>query len=374
MNELAHYSRQSISEEDIGAVSEVMRSDFLTTGPTVPLFEEALKNYLGARNVVAVSSGTAALHLTILAAGVGPGDEVIVPALTFVATANVVLAVGATPVFADCTDPHDGWISTLIPALNPHLVTDKTKAVMSVDFAGDHVWSDSGYRWPEIDGGDGRWITVIYDSAHSLGADRTWHSPSTFSFHPVKSITTAEGGAVVMDNDEWATAIRQMRNHGRDENGLMVRLGFNYRMSDMQAALGISQLKRIDKFIAKRRALSCAYRDLIKGLNVPVELPAIDYERSACHLFPVLVPRSRNVDLRNDVVKQMRDRGIGVGIHYWPIVPLHPFYVEKYHHRAEDFPVAFDISARIMSLPLHVGLTMQDVEKVVDTLKVVLER
>ena len=361
MTPLIPYSRQCIDDDDIAAVVRALKSPMLTTGPEVELFEQELAAYLGAKHVIAVNSGTAALHLALLGHGIGPGDEVIVPTLTFVATANAVLMCGATPVFADLAAEREGWVSTLIPPMHPRLVTRKTKAIVGVDFAGDHAWSDSGYRHMKIDGGDGRWIPVIYDAAHSLGVKRTWGSTSTFSFHPVKTITTGEGGAIATGSDDVAAHCRLLRSHGR-RNGEMVELGWNYRMSDIAAALGRSQLRKASAFVEARRALEREYGDRMETHfgNGHLTLTTIYLARSAWHLFPVLYANEVARDAARVYLAQC---GWETQIHYRP-VHLARYYRERFGYREGMFPVAEDIGRRTLSLPIWPGLSASHVELV----------
>jgi perosamine synthetase len=338
MKTVLPYSRQVISEEDIAAVATVLRSPLLTSGPEVELFEQELAAYLGAKHVVAVSSGTAALHLALLAHGIRPGDEVIVPALTFVATANAVLMSGGIPVFQD-VEP-----DTLMVAIDPSIWG------ISVDYAGQ---PDGSAR--------------IIDAAHSLGAKRDWSRGTyTLSFHPVKAITTGEGGAIATDDAALAERCRLLRSHGR-RDGEMVALGFNYRMSDIAAALGRSQLRRADEMVARRRALAKAYLHALRGFFEAGEIsvPAIDAERSAWHLMPVLF---RDRECRERARTVLAQAGIETAVHY-PPVHLQPYYRERFGYREGMFPVAEDAASRILSLPLHPGMDEGDVGTVVGTIK-----
>lgn len=379
---ISFYSHQSIDASDEQAVLEVLRSDMLTQGPKVEEFERAIADYLGAKHVMAVSSGTAALHLALLAHGVGSGDKVVVPSLTFAATANAALYCGATPIFSDVCEDKLSACDSCIENADMDSGTTANMAI-AMDFA--------GYPDMRIPRHKLSWLPWITDAAHSFGAEYGWwdgRRPQTpewsppdgtrmrvgaqfttcFSFHPLKSITTGEGGAVVTDDGALSERVRRLRNHGRwADGGQQVDLGFNYRMSDINAALGISQLKRIDSFIAKRRALSLLYVDALAPLigDGRIKLPTIDYQRSACHLFPVLVQGGK----RDAVKRKMQAAGIGVQVHYDPIVPLQPYYRERFGYREGMWPVAEAAAKSLLSLPLHPGLRESDVQRVVEVFR-----
>jgi len=289
------YGRQAISEDDIAAVVEVLRSDWITSGPTVGAFEDALAAAAGARHVVAISNGTAALHAAAAAIGVGPGDEVIVPALTFAASANCVRYLGGTVVFADVQPD----TMSIDPAGLERLITPRTKAVVAVDYAGAPADMD------EVNAiAAAHRIAVIEDACHSLGATYRGRKVgglatcTAFSFHPVKHITTGEGGAIATDDPEIARRMRAFRNHGitasvqeRERAGTwwyeMASLGFNYRITDIQCALGLSQIKRLPAFIARRQAIARQYAEATRRYR-EVELPVVGEGRtSSWHLYPV---------------------------------------------------------------------------------------
>ena len=367
------YAHQSISDEDVAAVSEALRSDWLTTGPRVGLFEGELAAAAGSKFAVAFSSGTAALHGAASAAGLGPGDEAITTPMTFAATANCVLYVGAEPRFADI-DP-----GTLLirPDLVAAAVTPRTKAILPVDYA-DHPADYEALRRIADDAPGGR-LTIIADASHSLGATLGGRSVGTLadmtvlSLHPAKILTTGEGGAVLTDNDEWAAKLRRFRNHGiatelaarRDWTYAMVELGYNYRLTDIGAALGSSQLTRLDLFLARRRELAAHYLARMAGhpyLDMPVVEPGTD---PAWHFsFARLRLEALHVD-RGGVYHAMRAEGIGVNVHYIP-VHMHPYYRDRYP--GLSFPVAEDAYDRLLTLPLHAGMTTADVDDVVTAL------
>ncbi len=366
------YSRQWIDEEDISAVSDVLRSPWLTTGPKVREFEQRFAEFTGAREAVAVNSGTAALHAAMYALKIGPDDEVIVPAMTFAASANCVVYQGGTPIFAD-VDPE-----TLL--IDPVSVTEKisvrTKAIVAVDYTGQPCDYDRLRELVERKG-----ISLVADAAHSLGGSYKGGSVgvladlNTFSFHPVKLVTTGEGGMVTTDCPKKAEAVRRFRNHNmnndsrqREENQQwfyrIEDLGYNYRLSDIQCALGISQLKKAHLWVARKETLARCYEELLAGTAiVPLRtLPQLGHAR---HLFVVRLPEDVS---RENVFRKMRDQGIGVNVHYLP-VHLHPFYRSRFGTRPGQCPIAEAASLRILSLPLYPKMTEGDVEEVVTLLK-----
>lgn len=360
MTALIPYSRQCLDDDDVAAVVDALRADYLTTGPLVPAFESELAEYLGAKHVVVVNSGTAALHLALLAHGVTPGDEVLVPAMTFVATANAVLMCGAQPVFVDAQRDTLG-IGAITRGVHH---TDLTQAIVPVDLFGQP--SHSAEIFHKLD------VEVVVDAAHSLGATYPdggrvgGRGTVCFSLHPVKTITTGEGGAIATDSDGIAEQCRLLRSHGR-RNGEMVELGWNYRMSDIAAALGRSQLRKADAFLAQRRALARTYRELLAPLvaHGHLSLPAIDVERSSWHLFPVLF--AGGALTRAGAAGALMSAGYETAVHY-PPVHLQPYYRRRFRHEPGQHPVAEDAAARILSLPLWPGLTEAHVEQVVATL------
>jgi perosamine synthetase len=367
------YAHQQISDDDIAAVAAALRSDWLTTGPRVPAFEAGLVEATGARHAIAFSSGTAALHGAAVAAGLGPGDEAITTPMTFAATANAVLYAGAEVRFAD-VDP-----GTLIiePSAVAAAVTARTRAILPVDYAG-HPADYAALR--EIaDAAPGGPLTIIADASHSLGATRAGRAVGTLadmtilSLHPAKILTTGEGGAVLTDDDDIAARLRRFRNHGiatelaarTDWTYAMVELGYNYRLTDIGAALGSSQLERLGEFLARRRALAARYLSRLEGhphLDIPVVEPGTDPAWHFC--FAQLRLDTLRVD-RAAVYKALRAEGIGVNVHYIP-VHQHPYYRERYPGLA--FPVADAAYERLLTLPLHAGMTSVDVDDVVTAL------
>lgn len=367
------YAHQVVDDRDTEAVAAALRSDWLTTGPRVPDFEAALTRATGARHAVAFSSGTAALHGTAAAAGLGPGDEAITSPMTFVASANAVLYVGATPRFAD-VDP-----STLLidPAEVARAITDRTKALIPVDYSGQPA--DYPALRAIADAAPAGPLTIIADAAQSLGAtfDRrpvgTLADMTVLSLHPAKIVTTGEGGAVLTDRDDLAERLRRFRNHGiatelaarRDWTYQMVDLGYNYRLTDIGAALGRSQLEHLESWLARRRALAARYLARLLGHPL-VEVPTVaDGADPAWHFMFVQLRLDRLTVDRGAVYHAMRAEGIGVNVHYLP-VHRHPYYRERFPDLS--FPVAETAYERLLTLPLHAGMSDADLDDVVTAL------
>jgi len=371
------YSTQDISEADIRAVVKTLKSGWLTQGPAVERFEKALAKAAGTKYAVAVNSGTAALHAAYFAAGVTKGDEVIVPALTFAATGNAALYLGAKPVFAD-VDSKTGNMSV---ADARKKITKKTKAIVPVDYAGRPADLAAFAKLARK-----HKMVLISDAAQSLGATYrgkpagSFADMSIYSFHPVKSITTGEGGAVVTDNPEYARLVKLFRTHGITKDAVHLKnkkeggwymeqhaLGYNYRMPDINAALGESQLKRLKSFITKRRAAAKRYDALLK--NIPgLLLPPQDSARSksAWHLYPVRVDAAK----RRAVFDYLRAHGVGVQVHHIP-VHTHPHY-QKLGHKKGSCPKAELFYATAISIPLFAKITPEQQIRVVRTLKLAL--
>ncbi|MEO8229221.1 MAG: aminotransferase class I/II-fold pyridoxal phosphate-dependent enzyme [Chloroflexota bacterium] len=367
---LLPYAHQQVDESDIAAVVAALRSDWLTTGPRIGEFESALAATTGARHAVAFSSGTAALHGAVTVAGLGPGDEVVTTPLTFVATANAVLYVGAEPRFAD-VDPGTLLID---PERVAQAVTGRTRAIAAVDYAGQPADYDA-LRQVAQDASGGP-LTIIADASHALGATYRGRQVGTLadltvlSFHPAKILTTGEGGAVLTDRADLADRLRRFRNHGigtelgarTDWTYAMVELGYNYRLTDIGAALGLSQLDRFESFLARRRSLAAHYLDRLGGHPL-IDLAVVDDGNDpAWHfMFGQLRLDRLTVD-RGTVYRALRAEGIGVNVHYIP-VHTHPFYRERFP--GLSFPVAEQAYERLLTLPLHAGMVAADVDDVV---------
>jgi dTDP-4-amino-4,6-dideoxygalactose transaminase len=361
-----------LDPEDVEAVMEVLRSDWLTMGPRTAEFEETFAEHLGVRHCVAVSSCTAALHLAYLAAGVGPGDEVIVPAMTFAATAAAAIYCGATPVFADILGPHD---LSLDPADVEAKLTSRTKAVCVVHFA--------GYPAPvrelrELC--DARGIALIEDAAHAPAADvdgrmlGTWGLAGAFSFFSNKVLACGEGGLVATDSDEVAALARSLRSQGmtsgswsrftgRTDSYDTVGLGFNYRLDEPRAALLLSRLKRLDSDVARRRVLTKAYRaklERVPGVTVPYTDAAVDH--STCYVMPVVVED----EARRDAVRRfMRDRGVQTSLFY---PAIHEFTAYRERFGAVSLPRSEHIARAEITVPLFPEMDEPTQDRVVAAL------
>ncbi len=376
------YSTQWIEEEDVRAVADVLCSAWLTQGPAIEAFEHALAERCGARHAVAVSSGTAALHLACLALGREPGARLVTSTLSFVASANCALYCGAVVDFTD-VDPATG---NMTPAtLAAALERGRADVVVPVHFGG---------RPADVEGiaGVAAGAAILEDASHAIGAEartaRGWsrvgsceHSTAVvFSFHPVKPITTGEGGAILTQDGALARRLRALRTHGivraeeqqAEQGGWfyeMRELGFNYRITDLQAALGISQLKRLEEGIARRRRLVAVYRQQLEGLDSLLLPPQEDGVRSAWHLFPVRVRHPRVT--RREVYDALRLQSIRAQVHYIPI-HLQPYYRQRFGFAPGQFPAAEAFYEEEISLPLFPTMTADDVARVVKTLREVL--
>lgn len=367
------YGHQLIDDSDISSVVDVLKSDWITQGKRIEQFEKSLSKFVGAKFACVVANGTCALHAACIATGIRPGDEVIVPALTFVAGANCVLYCGAKPVLCDV---YPDTITIDVEQAQKK-ITKKTRAIIAVDFAGHPA------DWDKLKKlADKYHLILIADASHALGsvykgrrigsiADLT-----TFSFHPVKTITTGEGGAVVTNEKRYFETVKKIRHHGisrpkesKSKGGWYYdvnTLGYNFRMTDIQAALGISQLKKIDSFIHTRRKIWGIYQKQLRnvdGVSLPVEKKEA---KSAWHLFPIRVSSK----IRKKVFDKMRKMGIGVQVHY---VPIHFFSIYQKGYKFGDFPNAEKYYSEAISLPLYAGLNFDQQLYVIESLKKALQ-
>ena len=371
------YGRQEVDEADIQAVVEVLRGDWLTNGPTVARFEQAFAEVVGARYAVAFSSGTAALHGAADAAEIGPGDEVITSPLTFLASANCILYCGGRPVFADV----DSETLNLDPAAVEAALTPQTKVILPIHFAGLPCDMEVIHAIARS-----RNLTVIEDAAHALGArigDRPVGGLShltTFSFHPVKHITTGEGGMVTTNEQALAERLRRFRNHGIDREVRqrqattpaawrqdMVSFGFNYRLSDIQSALGLSQLRRLDARLKRREEIAGRYHQAFAAMPEVTAAPTRRGTRHAWHIYPLRLNQERLRQDREAIFQALRAENIGVSVHYRP-VHLHPYYRERLGTRPGQCPVAEAAFERLITLPLFPTMSDDDVADVVTAL------
>ncbi len=381
------YGRQDISAADIAAVSEVLRSDWLTQGPAIERFEQEVAAYCGARYAVAVSNATAALHIACLAAGLKAGEILWTSPNTFVASANCGRYCGAAVDFVDI-DPHTynmGLTALREKLAHAESVGKLPKVLVPVHFAGQSCAMAEIHELAERYG-----FTVIEDASHAIGGryrdtpvGACAHSDmAVFSFHPVKIITTGEGGMVLTNREDLYQHLKRLRSHGiTREPGEMqgeshgpwyyqqIELGFNYRMTDIQAALGASQLTRLDQFIQRRHQLAENYRALLHEL--PLTLPHQDRDsHSAFHLYVVRLQLDKIRKTHRQVFEALRDAGIGVNVHYIP-VHTQPYYLDQ-GFAWGDFPLAEQYYREAISLPMYSGLTEQDQKQVADSLKEIL--
>ncbi|MGO9994186.1 MAG: UDP-4-amino-4,6-dideoxy-N-acetyl-beta-L-altrosamine transaminase [Steroidobacteraceae bacterium] len=378
------YGRQSIDDSDVAAVADVLRSDWLTQGPAVPAFERALCQRCDARYAVAVCNATSALHIACLAAGLGPGDRLWTSPNTFVASANCARYCGAEVDFVDI-DP-DTWCLDIDALELKLLLASRTgalpKVVIPVAFGGRSCDMRTLNLLAARFG-----FTVIEDASHAVGATYAgrplgcgdYAHMTVFSFHPVKIITTGEGGAVLTNDSTYHERLERLRSHGitRDAGKMdgvsdgpwyyqMLELGFNYRMTDFQAALGLSQLRRLDDFLGRRRALAARYDALLDGC--PLQLPSLSpVDESAWHLYVVRLLLPRIARSHRSVFEGLRSAGIGVNLHYIP-VHLHPYY-RRLGFASGDFPQAEQYYREAISLPMYASLDDEAQDRVVRELK-----
>jgi perosamine synthetase len=375
------YGKQSIDDEDIKAVTNVLCSNWLTTGPMVEAFEKAIAEYVGAKYAVAFSSGTAGLHAAAFASNIGKDTEVIVPPMTFVATANSVVYQGGTPVFVD-VEPDTLLID---PAKLEEKINSKTRAMIAVDYAGQPCNYDALRKTAKNNN-----LTLISDACHALGAQYRGQRVGSladltiFSFHPVKHITTGEGGMVVTDNLEYANRMRRFRNHGiqtdhrqRAETGTwfyeMLDLGYNYRLTDIQCALGLSQLRKLSGWIERRREIAKMYDE---GLADESCVKALKVNGDAFHVYHLYVVQLFIEQIkasRSEIFSSLRNAGIGVNVHYIP-VHLHPYYKVNFGTSAGLCPIAEYAYERILSIPIFPAMTNDDVNRVIVAVKKVVEK
>ncbi len=370
---LLPYGRHEIDDDDVAAVSRVLRSDWLTGGPMVAEFEAAFARLTGAGHAVAVSNGTAALHAAMFALGIGPGDEVIVPPMTFAASANAVVYQGGAPVFAD-VDPGTLLID---PAQAAAAITPRTRAIVAVDYAGQPCDYDALRSVI----GD-RPIAIVADACHSVGGrDRgrpvgTLADLSAFSLHPVKHVTTGEGGVVTTADATMAERMRTFRNHGittdhrqRSEQSSwiyeIVELGYNYRLTDIQCALGLSQLSKLPARIERRQAIAREYDRAFAALAEVSPLVLRTDVSHAYHLYVVRIDIEALACDRATVFSALRREGIGVNVHYIP-VHLHPFYRQRFGCGPGLCPVAEAAYEQLITLPMFPGMHARDVHDVVE--------
>lgn len=376
------FGNPKIEEPEIQEVVECLRSGWISTGPRVGKFQELFKAYIGTRYAFALNSCTAGLHLSMIAAGLKPGDEVITTPMTFAATANSIVHTGATPVFADA----DRRTMNIDPAEIEKKITEKTKAIIPVHLCGRPCDMD-----PIMDIARRHSLLVIEDAAHAIEAQYKGRKIGTighigvFSFYVTKNIVTGEGGMVTTDNDEFAEKIETYGLHGMSRGAWkrfsdegykhyqIVFPGFKYNMMDIQAALGIHQLGRIDAYYLRRQEIWKRYDEAFKNLPVELPAPAQPNTKHALHLYTLLVKLEDLTCDRDTVLQELHNLNIGTGVHYIAL-HTHPYYRDTYGYKREDFPNALYISDRTLSIPLSAKLTDQDVQDVIDAVTRVLHR
>ena len=373
-------SRPSLGDEEIGEVLDVIQSGWITSGPRVKRFEEEFSRYVGARHAVAVNSCTAALHVALLAHGIGAGDEVVTSSMTWSATANMIEVLGAKPVFADI----DRETLQVTPETVAAAVTERTRAILPVHFAGQSC---------DLEGlaaiAAARGLTIIQDAAHAVGTEFRHRRiggdgvTACFSFHPIKNITTGEGGMITTDNDELADKFRLLRFHGVNRDAWSrygkvdspryetVTPGWKYNLTDLQAALGIHQLAKLDGFIERRTRLADLYQAQLAAIDGVRPLgQATGTSRHAWHLFVITIEADRFGCDRDRFMQLMTEQGVGTGLHF-TAVHLHDYYRARYGYALGDLPNTEWASDRVVSLPLFPAMSDSDVTRVCEAIRAV---
>ena len=376
------FGNPQIEEDEIKEVVDCLRSGWISTGPRVAQFEEQFKQYIGSKHALALNSCTAGLHLSMIVAGLKPGDEVITTPMTFAATANAILHTGASPVFVDI----ELSSMTIDPGLIEEKLSPKTKAILPVHLCGRPCNMDRIMGIAKNHN-----LLVIEDAAHAIEAQYqgkkigTIGDMAVFSFYVTKNLVTGEGGMVTTDNDEYAEKIQTYGLHGMSKGAWrrysdegfkhyqIIFPGFKYNMMDLQAALGIHQLKRLEAGLARREELWKRYDEAFKDLPLVTPAPPEDNTRHARHLYTILV-KLEDVKADRDTIQQaLHEENIGTGIHYISL-HLHEYYRERYGFKPDDFPKALYVSERTISLPLSTKLTDDDVQDVIDAVRKVMDR
>lgn len=383
------YGKQSISDDDIACVVQALKSDWLTQGPLVTKFENELTQKFGAKSAVAVANGTAGLHLIGLALGWSKGDLILTTPLTFLASANCALYCGADVDFVDIDEVTYNLSSVKLEnkILDLQKNGKKVKAVVAVDFGGYPCdWAQLSILSKKYN------FDLVDDACHAIGAkyqgkeicSSYYAKAVNLSFHPVKSMTTGEGGAILSNDLDFISRVKMLRTHGisKDPNLLlkndgpwyyeMHELGFNYRITDFQCALGISQLKRLDDFNNRRREIAKFYLENLSSELVTTPKVSADVEHSY-HLYPVLLKLEKFSVTKKELFKEFQNEGLNLQVHYYP-VPLQPYYVKKYGFKEADFPVAVNFYNREISLPIYPELTNNDLQEIISRFHSVLMR
>ncbi|MEA1927816.1 MAG: aminotransferase class I/II-fold pyridoxal phosphate-dependent enzyme [Candidatus Auribacterota bacterium] len=379
--EFLPFSQPAINQEDIDGVVEVLKSGWITTGPKTAAFEEAFREYLGAKYSVSLSSGTAGMHLTLMALGMNPGDEVITPSMTWGSTINLLMILGLKPVFADI----DRRTLMVTPESVKDVLTDKTKAIIPVHFAGFPVDLD-----PLREIANERGLILVEDAAHALGTRYRGESigktgTAIFSFHPIKNITTGEGGMVVTDDEGLAEKVRILKFHGLakdawqrySRNGKVqveiIMPGFKYNLTDIQSSLGLTQLARVDELNVKRGKLAALYDQHLKGIKEIIHPRPPEYpHRNSHHLYIVLLDLNRVTVTRDQFLDELKKRNIGTGIHFRP-VHTQDYYREVAGYGRGLLPETEWVGDRLFSLPLFPAMSEEDVGDVVEAISETLD-
>jgi len=372
MKKYIPYGHQWIDKDDIKEVVRVLKSDWITQGPKVEEFEKAVAKYCGAKYAVAVSSGTAALQAAYVSAGVGKGDEVITTPLTFAATTNCLIHCGAKPVFADIQED----TLNIDPKEIEKKMTKKTRVIAPVDFGGHPCDYDEIRKIAKK-----HKLLIIEDAAHALGSEYKGKKIGSFadmtilSFHPVKAITTGEGGMILTNRKDFYEKLKIFRHHGivkkPEKGGWYYEIenpGYNYRLTDFQCALGLSQLKKINEFIKRRREIVVKYNQAFKNVKEIITPKERNYVKSAWHIYVVQLRLEKLKTDRKEIFERLRGEGIGVQVHYIPL-HLQPFYKKKFCYKPGDFPIAEKYYQRAITLPLFPKMTDKKVNKVIKVVK-----
>ncbi len=367
------FALPEIGEEEIEEVVVTLRSGWLTGGPRVQRFEKGFRRATGAQHAVALSSCTAGLHLALLAAGIGPGDEVITTPFTFCATVNVIIHAGATPVLADICEEDNN----IDPEQVARKITPRTKALMPMHYGGQPCQMDELLSLARAHG-----LRLIEDAAHALGAQHRGRligalsDAAVFSFYPIKAITTGQGGMLTTNDEALADQVRILSLHGLSKNAWnryaeggsaeyqVLAPGFNYSMTDIQAAIGVHQLEKLERFQTRRMHLAGVYDRLLADVPEVIRPRTRDDVIHAWHLYPIRLELDRLRITRNEFIEELRRRGIGTSLHFIPI-HLHPYYREAMGFQPGDFPMAERVYAGLISLPLYPRMQDTDVERVV---------
>lgn len=376
------YALPTIGQQEIDEVVDTLKSGWISKGPKTDKLEKKFCEFIGCKNAIALNSCTAGLHLALLSAGIGSGDEVITSTLTFASSANTIIHTGARPVLVD-VDPLTG---NMDPNKLEEKITDRTKAIVPVHYAGQACDMDDIMYIAKRHN-----LFVSEDAAHALYTTYrgknigTIGNTTSFSFYATKNITTGEGGMLVTDDDELAERARVMSLHGMSRNAWnrysdtgswyyeVEYPGYKYNMTDIQASLGLHQLDRLEEFQKRRELYARMYNDAFEDMDA-IEVPYVkNYGRHAWHLYVIRINEdSLNID-RNAFIEELKARNIGVSVHFIPI-HLHPYYRDRYGYKAGDFPVAEDIYRRIISLPLYPKMTQEDVCYVIDAVRDIAEK